>query len=49
MRLEDIDYEFLIFEYRHLGYSEKQIDEKLKMFDSNVSLKTLSLTIPYIE
>ena len=48
MELKDIDYEFLISKYRHLGYSEKILEKRLQMIDPYISLKILSLSMPGI-
>ncbi len=49
MKLDDLDYEYLISKYRHLGYRGQKLEKRLKVIDSNISLKMLSLTIPYID
>lgn len=48
MKLEDIDYEFLLTKYQSAGISGKQLEYRLKLLDPYTSIDSLRLTLTHL-
>lgn len=45
MKLEDIDYKFLLNKYKKLGISKENIERRLKLIDPDNNLRMIYLTL----
>ncbi len=49
MRLDDLDYEFLLMKYQNLGYTGKMLEKKLQMIDPYISFSMLRIINPELD